>query len=82
MSKEEILGIIIENVCDVIPELEGYEFKNEDQLVDLGANSIDRTEIVNLTLERLALTIPRVELSVAGNIGELAEVIYEKMRSN
>ncbi len=30
---------------------------------DLGANSIDRAEIVTMTLEALSLPIPRVELS-------------------
>jgi len=81
MNKHEILRIIIRNTCEVIPELEGHSFKPDDSLVDLGANSIDRAEIVTMTMEDLSLKIPRIELSGVKNIGELAEVIYEKLQS-
>ncbi|MCX8131985.1 MAG: acyl carrier protein [Clostridia bacterium] len=81
MNKEEIFRLIVQHVCEVIPELEGHEFKFDDRLVDLGANSVDRAEIVTMTMESLSLKIPRVELFGVKNIGELAEVIYEKLQS-
>ncbi|EGD47495.1 phosphopantetheine-binding protein [Ruminiclostridium papyrosolvens DSM 2782] len=81
MKKEEIFQLIICHSCEVIPELEGYEFKPSDRLVDLGANSVDRAEIITMTLESLSLQIPRVELFGANNIGELADVLYKKLQS-
>jgi polyketide biosynthesis acyl carrier protein len=81
MSKEYIFETIVHTICEVIPELEGHAFQPDDRLVDLGANSIDRAEIVTMTLEALSLSIPRVDLSEAKSIGELTRIIYEKSQS-
>jgi polyketide biosynthesis acyl carrier protein len=81
MSKDEIFGIVKLHTCEVIPELNGYEFKWVDKLVDLGANSVDRAEIISKTLESFELQIPRVELFGAKNLGELVDILYEKLQS-
>jgi polyketide biosynthesis acyl carrier protein len=52
-----------------------------DQMVDLGANSVERAEILTLTMEALFLQIPRIELFRAKSIGELVYVLYEKIQS-
>jgi len=78
MNKEDILKLIISNLCEVLPELESHEFKLSDRMVDLGANSVDRSEIIAMTMDTLSLQIPRVELFGAKDIGQLAEVLYEK----
>jgi polyketide biosynthesis acyl carrier protein len=82
MNKEAILKIIVDHTCEVIPKLKNHEFKPGDRLVDLGANSVDRAEIITMTMDSLTLRIPRVELFGAKNIGELAEVFYEKSFSS
>ncbi|AYK07539.1 acyl carrier protein [Brevibacillus sp. 7WMA2] len=81
MNKQEIFEIVVRIICEVLPELEDHHFKSEDQLLDLGANSVDRAEIVAQAMEELNLNIPRVELFGVKNIGELAEVLYEKLQS-
>jgi polyketide biosynthesis acyl carrier protein len=81
MNKEEIFGIVVSNVCEVIPDMEDYDFKPSDRLTDLGANSVDRAEIVTMTMEVLELKIPRVELFGAKNIGDLVEILYRKKQS-
>lgn len=47
-------------------------------MADLGANSVDRAEIIMMTLEALSLQIPSIELSEARNLGGLAEILFEK----
>jgi len=81
MRKEEIFEIVKKHTCEVIPELESHTFERSDRLVELGANSIDRAEIVAMTMEALSLQIPRVELFGAKNIGDLVDVLYEKSQS-
>lgn len=81
MSRNDIVELIARYSCEVIPELKNHEFKPSDRLVDLGANSVDRAEIVMMTVESLSLQIPRIELFGATNIGELADVLYEKSLS-
>ena len=81
MNKEKIFELIQDHTREVIPELENHAFQRTDRLVDLGANSVDRAEIITMTMEALSLQIPRVELFGATNLGELADVLYEKSRS-
>lgn len=81
MNREDIFALVVRHSCEVIPELEGHQFKPGDRLVDLGANSVDRADIIMMTMEALSLQIPRVEIFGAKNIGELVNVLYEKLQS-
>jgi polyketide biosynthesis acyl carrier protein len=82
MSKDEIFELIQRNTREVIPGLEAYAFRRSDRLSDLGANSVDRAEIIMMTMEAMSLQIPRVELFGAGNIGELADILHEKIQTS
>jgi polyketide biosynthesis acyl carrier protein len=78
MSKKDIFELIVRCTQEVIPELANHVFQRGDRLQDLGANSVDRAEIVTLVLESLSLQIPRVEMFGPNNIGELAELLHDK----
>lgn len=73
MDKEEIFRLIISISTEVLPELEGKDIPITDSLQEWGANSIDRAEIVMMTLESLSLNIPMVELATTRNIEELVD---------
>ena len=79
MTQEKVFETIIQHTVEVIPELEKHSCKLEDKLVDLGANSMDRAEIVSMTMESYSLQIPRVDLASASNIGELAGLVAERL---
>ena len=81
MDREEIFTIITHHTREVIPELEGHCFQPIDSLKNLGANSVDRSEIVMMTLESLCLNIPLIDIAAAENIGELAGILYAKLGS-
>lgn len=76
--KNEIIEIIRENIYEIIPELEGENISNDETLVVLGANSVDRGELITLTLEKLDMDISRIEFVGAQTINELAELITQK----
>ncbi len=78
MKKEDLFILITNHCCDVIPALQKHTFKPEDQLKDIGANSLDRSEIIDMTMASLNLEIPRVDLFGAKSIGELVDIFYEK----
>lgn len=80
MNKEEIFRLVVRHTCEIIPELEEHHFQPSDRLADLGANSVDRAEIVAMTLEALDLQIPRTDLFGVKNIGELVDALFEKSR--
>lgn len=75
VSHEEIVDIIVGHARDILA-LEPNAIGPEDSLRDIGANSIDRADIIMSTLESLSVDIPLVELANARNINELAEIIH------
>jgi polyketide biosynthesis acyl carrier protein len=79
MNTADIIDIIATHTREVIPNLETHQFVPTDALKDLGANSIDRSEIVMMTLESLSLKIPLIHIARAENIGELASILHEKL---
>lgn len=79
MNKAAILELIAKSTREIIPGLEGHTFVESDRLADLGANSIDRAEITMMVQEALSLSLPRVELNGAKNVGELAELFFTKL---
>ncbi len=79
MNRENIFNIVKNCVIDVLPELESHSFNNSDTLEELGANSMNKADIVMLTLEELSLNIPRVEAFGPKSIGELTDLLYGKI---
>jgi polyketide biosynthesis acyl carrier protein len=78
VNKEEIFALMTKQAGEVIPRLEQHDFQWTDSLRALGANSIDRSEIVMMTLEVMELDIPLAETIRAENIGELAALLHSK----
>jgi polyketide biosynthesis acyl carrier protein len=78
MSKENVLEVIIKHVREVIPALADHPFQPTDSLRALGANSVDRADIIMMTLDTLSLRIPLIEMARAENIGDLAGIIHAK----
>lgn len=77
-AQEELFKLIIKNTCEIAPELEGHQFSQSDSLKNLGINSMDRSEVIMMTLEDLSLNIPLVDFHSAKNIGELATLFHDK----
>ncbi|MDN7675146.1 acyl carrier protein [Burkholderia oklahomensis] len=75
MSQQRILELIAKHAREVVPGLEGHVFAPGDSLRELGANSIDRVDIIVMTLEALSLDVPLAAMANARNIGELAGII-------
>jgi polyketide biosynthesis acyl carrier protein len=76
---DKMLALIGTCAAEVLPELAGHDFRRCDRLADLGADSVDRAEIISLVLESLSLKISRTELSGPENVGELADCLCAKL---
>ena len=76
-EKNKIYNTIIKNSYEVLEGMEDENITGDNNFLEIGANSIDRAEIINLTLEDLELDVPRVGLAKANNINELVDAIYE-----
>lgn len=60
---------------EVLFDLETKEIAITSSLRDLGANSLDRAEILTLTMESLGVERPLVEFANARNIRDLVELL-------
>lgn len=78
LNKDQVLEIIVGHAREVVPQLQEHAFQPGDSLKALGANSIDRADIIMMTLESLSLNIPLIEMAKAENIGDLAGIIHAK----
>jgi polyketide biosynthesis acyl carrier protein len=74
----DIFDVVVAHAREVVPSMESHAFIPEDSLRELGANSMDRAEIVMSVMETLSLSIPRIELFGPRNIGELVDLIHAK----
>ncbi|MBM0104592.1 acyl carrier protein [Steroidobacter sp. S1-65] len=78
MNQAEIFETIVRHTREVVPALQAHRFTLTDSLRELGANSVDRADIIMMTLESLALRIPLSTMAKAENIGELASIIHAR----
>lgn len=76
--QNEIIELIKENLVEILPDVEKNNISINDSLTELGANSVDRGELITITLERLNLNIPRIEFAGAQTIVDLADLIIKK----
>jgi polyketide biosynthesis acyl carrier protein len=77
MSKEKIFEILKQNILKVLEDVLPEAISIQGKLKDLGANSVDRMEIVTLTMESLDITIPVQKLAGIKDIKGLVEILYQ-----
>jgi len=76
VDKEKIFAVIKENTLRILPEARPEDVKIDGSLTDLGANSIDRVEIVMYSLQQLGLKIPTPELHGLKNLQAVVDLFY------
>ncbi len=79
MNRDEIFAVIQKNVLDILFELDPSAVTPEGNLTDLGANSLDRADIVTQSMEDLNLNIPLVELGKVKDIPGLIGLFDSKL---
>ncbi len=80
MSESEIFDVIKNNILEILPNLNPDDIVMEKSMKDLGANSIDRADVVIKTMSDLSVKIPLVELGKVSNIGGLVGVFLQKLQ--
>lgn len=66
-----IFDTLKKNILDVLFDIEPSQITESSSLECLGANSMDRVDIVTLTCEALSVHISLKDLAKANNIAEL-----------
>ena len=82
MTKEDVFKIVKKNIVDILPDIADEDIRISDKLKDLGANSVDRADVVIQSLEDLNLKLSLVELAVAKNIEDLVTLFHQKLSAS
>ena len=75
MTQDAIFETVKRNVLAVLPDVEPGQISIDGRLGDLGANSVDRADVVTLTMEDLGLTIPISEFQEVSDLRSLVELL-------
>lgn len=78
MTRDDVFDIVKKNIREVLPELDDSKIVTEVHLKELGANSVDRMEIITMSMEDLDINIPLVEFAKVKNIDELISLLYNE----
>lgn len=77
-SKSEIFEIIKGNLLEILPDLDPARIEPHVSMKDLGANSIDRADVIIQTMEALDLSFPMHELGRLTNIQGLVDDFHDR----
>ncbi|HEX6969593.1 MAG TPA: phosphopantetheine-binding protein [Micromonosporaceae bacterium] len=70
-----VLDVIRANALEIVPDADPQAVVPHSSLADIGANSIDRADIVAMTMEQLGIVVPVAEFAQVRDIGTLAELL-------
>jgi polyketide biosynthesis acyl carrier protein len=76
LDKEQIFEVVKANTLRVLPDLLAEDVTIDKNLTDLGANSVDRVEVVIYSLEELNLKIPTTEMRGIGSLRALVDLLH------
>jgi polyketide biosynthesis acyl carrier protein len=76
VTQEDVFQTVKKVTLEVLPFLAPEHVTMQKNLKDLGANSIDRMEVVTRSLEMLELNIPLVEFGKVKDLRGLVEVLH------
>ncbi len=79
MNRSDVLNTVIACIVEAIPNLDGHNFEETNTMEELGADSMNKADIIMLSLEELELNIPRVEAFGPTSLGELTDLFYGKL---
>lgn len=79
MTKDEVFALVKSRILDVLFDLPEDAIDRTQSLKDLGANSLDRSEIAMASMEALGLDFPLRELAGVKNIDGLVNLLHEKL---
>lgn len=78
MNKADVVRMVHETIVSVLPRMTGRTIPGNQHLRDIGADSIDRVEIVSQLIQRFGLDMPMASFNDVADIGGLVELLFER----
>ena len=71
----KIWSAVKDVIAEILMDVDPAQIGPETQLRELGANSVDRMEVVTTSMERLSIRVPQTRFSQVRNVGDLVDVL-------
>lgn len=78
LSREAVDTVVRDVIAIVLPSVPAGAIEGHKHLRDLGADSVDRVEIILMLLDRLHLDEPMSSFGPLANIDALSSFLYER----
>lgn len=78
--RAELFALVKKHLLTILPHIPPAEVQIGRSMSELGANSLDRADVVIGVLEELNIKIPQDRLAQARDMGGLVEILYEFTR--
>ncbi|NVZ10128.1 phosphopantetheine-binding protein [Allochromatium humboldtianum] len=79
-SQQEIFEVVKQNSIKVLMDVDPSLITLDTSLTELGANSIDRVEVVMYSMEQLGIEVPRTEFRGVRDIRTLVDLLHSYCR--
>ena len=79
-SQQEIFEVVKQNTIKVLMDVDPSLITLDTSLTELGANSIDRVEVVMYSMEQLGIEVPRTEFRGVRDIRTLVDPLHSYCR--
>jgi len=76
MNENELFELVKRHIIDVVPTVEPEQVVLSAVLANLGANSVDRADIISDALDELDLPAPFTEFFGLRTVGEIVERLH------
>lgn len=81
LDRADVLAAVFESIHEILPTVETASLRPDVHLRDLGADSIDRVEIIAMALGRLGIGEPLASFTDLRDIDGMVDLLYRKLRS-
>ena len=79
LDRDGVLAVIVMQLRESVPELGERPISGGDSMAALGADSVERSEVLLYTLEALGIDMPMTQLHGAPSLGALANLLHAKL---
>lgn len=76
LSWEEVFSVVRSQVTTVLPGVRPGQVRPDISMTDLGANSLDRMDVVVASQDRLGIQVPAAEFAAIENVRQLVNVLH------
>jgi len=78
MSSPDVFETFKSVFVEVVPDVDVNGIAPDDKPRELGANSIDRAEIITETMQKLGISVPMVTFAAADTVGDIVAIMSDQ----